>query len=89
MEIEIHDTWVKGKKGMMHFDVAIEHKKDENDNKLAVASAKKYLRSVGEKTAKITSKECKFCHTQSSEEKLKKDIEKKGYSIIPMDGCPE
>ena len=85
MEIEIHDTWVKGKNGeTIHFDVAVEHKKDDNDNKLAVASAKKYLRSIGEKTTKITSKECKFCHTTDPDQKIKKDIEKKGYSILPM-----
>lgn len=88
MQIQIHDTYVEGKKGRMHFDVAIEDKKG-NDNKVAVASAKKWLQSIGEKDAKITSKECKFCHTEGASPKEEKEIKKDGYSIIKMDGCPK
>ena len=84
MEIEIHDTWVKGKEGTIHFDVALEHKNDKNDNNLAVESAKKYLDSIGEKDAKITSSECKFCHTQDASAKIEIDIKKNGFGIIPM-----
>jgi len=88
MEIQIHDTWVKGKNGTMHFDVAIEQK-EGNDNKIAVESAKKWLTSIGEKDATITSNECKFCHTQGASPKVEEEIKKDGYSIIKMDGCPK
>ena len=89
MEIEIHDTWVEGKRKGMHFDVAVEHKGKGTNNKLAIASAKKYLESIDEKDAKITSKECSFCHIQGASPKVEKDIEKNGYSIIKMEGCPK
>lgn len=88
MEVEIHDTWVKGKNGQMHFDVAIEKKGDKDNNKLAVASAKKWLESIGEKKAKVTSKECSFCHVQDASPKVVKEIKENGYAIIKMQGCP-
>ncbi len=86
MEIEIHDTYVEGKNGTMHFDVAVEKGKG---NAFAVESGKKWLESIGEKDAKITSKECSFCHTQDCSEDQEKEIKEKGYSIIKMQGCPK
>lgn len=88
MQVQIHDTYVDGKNGQMHFDVALEDK-SENDNKVAVESGKKWLDSIGEKDAKITSEECQFCHVQSADEKVVSEIKKDGYSIIKMSGCPD
>lgn len=82
MEVKIYDTWVKGKKGTIHFDVALEEK--TGNDKLAVESAKKYLESIGEKDAKITGTECNFCHTQGASAKIEKDIKKNGFGIIRM-----
>ena len=86
MEIQIHDTYVKGKNGEMHFDVAIEEGKGK-DNAFAVECAKKWLGSIGEGDAEITSKECQFCHVQGANENIANDINKNGYSIIKMEGC--
>jgi len=86
MEIQIHDTYVKGKNGEMHFDVAIEEGKGK-DNVFAVECAKKWLDSIGEGDAEITSKECQFCHVQGANENIANDINKNGYSIIKMEGC--
>ncbi len=86
MEIEIHDTYVDGKKGRMHFDVAVPKGKG---NAFAVESGKKWLESIDEKDAKITSKECEFCHTQELNEKYTDEMKKNGYAIIKMDGCPK
>lgn len=86
MEVEIHDTYVKNKKGdQMHFDVAVEKGKG---NEYAVESAKKWLESIGEKDAKITSEECSFCHVQGAEKDEVKEIQDKGYAIIKMANCP-
>jgi len=87
MEIQIHDTYVKGKNGEMHFDVAIEEGKGK-DNAFAVECAKKWRDSIGEGGAEITSKECQFCHVQGANENIANDINKNGYSIIKMSGCP-
>ena len=87
MQIQIHDTWIKGKDGLMHFDVAIEDKKG-NNNKLAIESATKWLRSIGEDKAKITDKECEFCHTEEAAEKVESNIKRDGFFIIKISGCP-
>ncbi len=86
MQVEIHDTYVEGKNGKMHFDVAVPEGKG---NAFAVESGKKWLESIGEKDAKITSKECTMCHTQGCTEEQEKEIKEKGYTIIKMDGCPK
>jgi len=70
----------------MHFDVAVPEGKG---NTFAVESGKKWLESIGEKDAKITSEECTMCHTQGCTEEQEKEIKEKGYTIIKMDGCPE
>jgi len=85
MEVEIHDTYVKGKKGEMHFDVAVPKGKG---NAFAVESGKKWLESIGEKDAVITSKECTMCHTQGCTDEQEKEIKEQGYAIIKMSGCP-
>lgn len=86
MQIEIHDTYVDGKNGKMHFDVAVPEGKG---NAFAVESGKKWLELIGEKDAKITSKECTMCHTQDASFEVEKEINEKGYGIIKMDGCPK
>ena len=86
MQIEIHDTYVDGKNGKMHFDVAVPEGKG---NAFAVESGKKWLEFIGEKDAKITSKECTMCHTQDASSEVEKEINEKGYGIIKMDGCPK
>lgn len=87
MEVEIHDTYVKNKKGKtMHFDVVVEKGKG---NAYAVESGKKWLESIDEKDAVITSKECTYCHTQDTQTKIIDEIKDKGYSIITMEGCPD
>ena len=51
-----YDTWVKGKKGLLHFDVTT------TDEATALTLAKQYLTSIGEADVPVTLKECQFCH---------------------------
>ena len=69
----------------MHFDVVT----DKNDTEKAIAFAKLWLDSIGEESAKITTKECKFCHTQSVPEDMEIEIMTNGYFISKMEGCPK
>ena len=84
MDIQVFDTYVDGLKGQMHFDVFMPKGKKVDD---AVNSAKEYLKSVGEEKAKITTKECSFCHIQEAEPTEEKEIKEKGYFIYKMSGC--
>ena len=56
--VHVFDTWVKGKKGLLHFDVMT------SDEATALTLAKKHLASLGEGDVPVTVKECQFCHTE-------------------------
>jgi len=81
----VFDTYVKSKDGhRMHFDVIT----DKNDSKKAIEYAKKWLLSINEETAKVSSEECKFCHSQSMPEEIEIEIMTNGYFISKLEGCP-
>jgi len=85
MEIHVYDTYVKAKDGhTIHFDV-ITGKKDHDK---AVEYGKKWLSSIGEEESKMTTKECQFCHSQGAPEPIAQAIEKDGFFIQKMEGCP-
>ena len=86
MDFHVFDTYVKSKSGqIMHFDVIT----DKNNVENAIEFAKKWLERIGEKDAKITTEECKFCHSQSVSEEIEIEIMTDGYFIAKMEGCPE
>ena len=56
--VHVFDTRVQGKKGQIHFDVMT------TDQDTALRLAQQYLAGIGESGAKVTLKECLFCHTE-------------------------
>jgi hypothetical protein len=85
LDFHIFDTYVKAQDGhTMHFDVIM----DKNEIEKAISFAKKWLKSIGEESSTVTTKECKFCHTQSVPEDMEIEIMTDGYSISKMEGCP-
>jgi hypothetical protein len=56
--VRVYDTRVKGKKGLLHFDVMT------TDEATALTLAKQYLASIGETDVPITLRECQFCHSE-------------------------
>ena len=56
--VHVFDTWVKGTKGLLHFDVMT------TDEATALTLAKQHLASLGESGVPVTVKECQFCHTE-------------------------
>ncbi|MSV33174.1 MAG: DUF2024 family protein [Nitrosarchaeum sp.] len=84
MGFHIFDTYVKSKNGhTMHFDVIT----DKNDTEKVITFAKEWLKSIGETDAKVTTEECRFCHTQSVSEEIEIEIMTNGYFIAKMEGC--
>jgi heterodisulfide reductase subunit B len=79
--VHVYDTWVKGTKGTIHFDVMT------TDEATALKLAKEYLAGIGEADAVITTKECRLCHSEPlvmfSAEQQKQFREKGGF-IIPL-----
>ena len=85
MGFHVFDTYVKSEDGhIMHFDVIT----DKNDVEKAIAFAKEWLKSI-EEEAIVTTKECRFCHTQSVSEEIEIEIMTNGYFIAKMEGCPK
>ncbi|QLH11586.1 DUF2024 family protein [Nitrosarchaeum sp. AC2] len=85
MGFHVFDTYVKSKDGhTMHFDVIT----DKNNIENAIIFAKEWLNSIGEKDVVVTTKECRFCHTQSVSEEIEIEIMTNGYFIAKMEGCP-
>lgn len=85
MDFHVFDTYVKAKDShTMHFDVIT----DKKDPQKAIEYAKKWLESINEKDCKVTTEECKFCHSQSVPEEMEIEIMTNGYFISKMEGCP-
>ena len=86
MNFHVFDTYVKSKEGhTMHFDVIT----DNNDVKKAISFAKESLKIINEESSKVTTEECKFCHTQSVPEDIEIEIMTNGYFISKLEGCPK
>ena len=84
MQIHVYDTYVKAKDGhIMHFDVFTSVKDDQK----AIHYAKEWLTSIGEGDAMVSSKECRFCHSQGAPDDVIAPINKDGYFIYKMEGC--
>lgn len=56
--VHVFDTWVQGKKGLLHFDVMT------TNAVTALQLAKHYLEGLGEGDVPVTLKECQFCHSE-------------------------
>ena len=86
LDFHVFDTYVKAKDGhTIHFDVIT----DTNDVQKAISFAKEWLKTIGEESSKVSTEECKFCHTQSVPEDMEIEIMTNGYFISKMDGCTE
>ena len=84
--MHVYDVWARNAAGRtLHFDVVLTTRDDE----LALRSAQAWLASIGEETASVSAQTCSFCHTESAvPPDLAEAIQRQGYAIIKMEGCP-
>jgi len=84
MNFHVFDSYVKANDGhTMHFDVIT----DKNDTEKAISFAKEWLKTIGEENVKVTTEECKFCHSESISKDMEIEIMTNGYFIAKMEGC--
>jgi len=84
MNFHVFDSYVKANDGhTMHFDVIT----DKNDTEKAISFAKEWLKTIGEESVKVTTEECKFCHSESISKNMEIEIMTNGYFIAKMEGC--
>lgn len=85
MKIFVFDTYVNARDShLMHFDVFL----PENNLEKAIHCAKAWLASIGQHDTTVSSRECRFCHSEEAPEYLVDQITQQGYFIYQMEGCP-
>ncbi|PPK73769.1 uncharacterized protein DUF2024 [Methylobacter tundripaludum] len=82
----VFDTYAKTAKGRtLHFNVIL----DEDDQQKALGFAKQWLASINLKDAVVTPENCYFYHSLEAPAAIRADIDKNGYAIYKMEGCPK
>jgi len=85
MKVKIYDTHVNTKDAYYHFDVVAKEASQTEIERYA----KEYLKAIGVSDADITQECCQFCHEELANQGAIDAIERRGYYIIPMQGCPK
>ena len=82
----VFDTYAKtAKNKKLHFNVVL----DEEDQQQAMLYAKHWLASIGLEDAVVTPENCYFYHSLEAPEALRAEIDRQGYAIYKMEGCPK
>jgi hypothetical protein len=82
----IFDTYAKTAQGRtLHFNLVL----DEEDQQKALDYAKHWLASIGLEDALVSPENCYFYHSAEVSADLKADINRQGYAIYKMEGCPK
>jgi hypothetical protein len=82
----VFDTYAKTADGRkLHFNVVL----DEEDQQKAINYAKHWLTSINLEDAVVTPENCYFYHSVEAPAAMRADIEKQGYAIYKMEGCPK
>lgn len=87
MKVDVYDTYATGTdKKTIHFDVLVP---TGTTGDIAFKFAKEWLAQVGLSQAELKQSRCNFCHTESASPRVVTDIERDGYHILRMEGCPK
>lgn len=87
MKAAVWDSYLKKANGnVLHFDVVVPDSRSETA--IVYKYAYEYLKSQGIDGAEINVKNCQFCHIESMTDKMRSDIESRGFHIIEMDEIP-
>ena len=82
----VFDTYAKtAKNQQLHFNVVL----DEEDQQQAMRYAKHWLASIGLDDAVVTPQNCYFYHSLEAPVALRAEIDRQGYAIYKMEGCPK
>jgi hypothetical protein len=84
MKAAVWDSYIKKDNGnVLHFDVVVSESRSNPE--IVYKYAYEYLKSKGIDGADINVKNCQFCHIETLTDKMKSDIESRGFHIIEMD----
>jgi hypothetical protein len=82
----VFDTYAKTAEGRkLHFNVVL----DEQDQQKAIGYAKQWLAGIDLEDAVVTPENCYFYHSVEASAEMRAEIDKNGYAIYKMEGCPK
>lgn len=82
----VFDTYAKtAQHKTLHFNVIL----DEQDQQKALAYAKHWLATIGFDDAEVTSGNCYLYHSIETPAVFRSDIDRQGYAVYKMEGCPK
>ena len=82
----VFDTYAKtAENKKLHFNGVL----DEEDQQQAMRYAKHWLASIGLDDAVVTPQNCYFYHSLEAPVALRAEIDRQGYAIYKMEGCPK
>lgn len=86
MKIDVFDTYAHTVSGsVLHFDVLLPNGTPKEQ---ALRYAQSFLASIGLKEARLATVRCDFCHSEAATPHIREAVEKDGYFILQMEGCP-
>lgn len=86
MKIDVFDTYVTvNGREQMHFDVLV---KSGVTQETAQQYAHEWLNTIGVMAESLQQQSCRFCHSEMANPEVDLLIERQGYAILQMEGCP-
>jgi len=86
MRLDVYDTYATLPDGTrMHFDVLLP---EGDDVSIAESRARQWLKQIGLQADVIRLDRCRFCHSEAANPETENDVERLGYAILQMEGCP-
>lgn len=84
MNVDVYDTYAHTTGGhQLHFDVLLPSGNAERITEYA----HEWLQSIGVSIDSITLDQCRFCHTETANPEVQRQLETNGYFILQMEGC--
>ncbi len=86
MQVDVYDTYATSRTGStMHFDLLVQSSCTAG---AAFEFAKLWLTSVGHGDATLKQSRCSFCRSENAKSEVLHDIERDGFHIVRLGGCP-
>lgn len=87
MKVDVYDTYAQSRKGQtLHFDVLVP---EGIGSDTAFKYAQEWLEKIGEDSKSLRQERCNFCHSELARSNVEHDINRSGYHILQMQGCPD
>lgn len=86
MKISVWDTYVtKADGNIMHFDILVPS--ELKDAAAVIQYGREYLKKKGQGDQRLSTNECRYCHSENASPSIEQTIQQHGYAILEMEGC--